>query len=78
MLYGGVTTLVLALVPGWKTEAVASVLAILVFVLSGYVISGALNLTEKDTIANFRRVLALLLVGSLLWLLLVAIGGAYA
>ena len=78
ILYGGVTTLVLALAPGWKTEAASSTLAVLVFALSGYVISGALNLAEKGTIANFRRVLALLLVGSLLWLLLVAVGGAYA
>ncbi|MDG7011637.1 MAG: DUF2070 family protein [Nitrososphaerota archaeon] len=78
MLYGGVTTLVLALAFGWRAEALSSVLAVLVFVVSGYAISRVLNFAEKDTIANFRRVLALLLAGALLWLLLVAVGGAYA
>ena len=76
-LYGGATTLILALVPGWETEAVPSVLAILAFVLSAFVVSTVLNLAEGDTIASFRRVLALLLAGSLLWLVLVAVGGVY-
>ena len=78
MLYGGAATLVLVLASGWETAAAASVLAILAFALSALAISGALKLAEKDTIASFRRILALMLAGVLLWLVLVAVGGSYA
>jgi putative membrane protein len=77
-LYGGVTTLVLVLASGWEDAAAASFFAILVFLLSALAISRALKLVEKDTIASFRRVLALQLAGALLWLALVAVGWIYA
>ena len=48
------------------------------FVLSAVAIPNALKLADKKTIANVRRVSALLLAGELLWLILVAAGALYA
>ena len=76
MLYGGAATVVLVLASGWETAAAAVVIAILAFPLSALAVSGALKLAEKDTIASFRRILALMFAGVLLWLVLVAVGGS--
>ena len=57
---------------------VSFILAFAAFVLSGVVIATALRLFDKRTIANFRRTLALLLGGEILWIIIAAIGAAYA
>ena len=54
------------------------VIILVVFVLSASAVSRASAMVHKDTIANFRRVLALLVAGLLLWLAIAAVGGAYA
>ncbi len=49
-----------------------------IFALSATAIASALLLTDRKTIASFRRVQALLLAGDLVWLVVVGIGTAFA
>jgi putative membrane protein len=51
--------------------------ALAVLLLSASAISSAFLLWDRKTIATFRRVLAVLLAGEILWLLCVAIGVVY-
>jgi len=53
------------------------VLALAVFTLTASAISSGLRLIDRKTIATFRRVMALLVGGEILWLVIVAVGAAY-
>ncbi len=68
----------LVLVSRGVSGAVSLVPAFAVFVLSAAAMSSALNIADRKTIANMRRVSALLLAGELLWLAFSAAGAAYA
>lgn len=52
--------------------------AFVVFLLAAAAISSALQLSDRKTIATFRRVEALLFASELLWLLTAAVGSAFA
>jgi putative membrane protein len=52
--------------------------AFTVFILSAAAISSGIRLVDRKTIATFRRAQALLFAGVLLWLLIAAVGAAYA
>jgi putative membrane protein len=49
-------------------------LAFFVFILSAAAISNALRLVDRSTIADFRRISAVLLVGDVIWIIFVACG----
>ncbi len=55
----------------------AFLLALVVLILSGFAISSALQVVDRKTIATFRRTMALLMGGEILWLLVVLPGAAY-
>jgi putative membrane protein len=78
LVYGALASLGLALVSKGTAGFLPFVLAFAAFVLSSAVISSALRLADKKSITNIRRISALLLAGELLWLLLGAVGAAYA
>jgi len=77
VLYGGLSSLFLAVLSQGTAGTVPFVLSFAAFVLSGAAISTVLKLFNKRTIANFRRALALLLGGEILWIVLAAVGAAY-
>ena len=78
LIYGALASLGLVLVSKGVAGLVSLIPAFAVFVLSAAAISSALKVADRKTIANMRRVSALLLVGELLWLVLGAAGAAYA
>ena len=78
LFYGALASLGLVLVSRGVSGAVSLVPAFAVFVLSAAAMSSALNIADRKTIANMRRVSALLLAGELLWLAFSAAGAAYA
>ena len=78
LVYGGLASLGLALVSRGAAGLVPFVSAFAVFVLSAVAISSALRMADRKTIANVRRVSALILAGDLLWLVPGVVGAAYA
>ena len=78
LLYGGLASLLLAVLSRGVPGAVTFLPAFAVLILSAVAISSALRAADKKTIATFRRAEAVLLAGELLWLLVAAVGGAYA
>jgi len=78
VLYGGVASFALAVLSRGTGGIVSFIPAFAVFVLSGFAISSALQTIDRKTIASFRRTQALLLGGETLWLVIAALGAAYA
>jgi putative membrane protein len=78
LLYGALASLLFAVLTRGTGGAISFILAFAAFVLSGVVISATLRLLDRRTIANFRRALALLLGGEILWMIMATIGAAYA
>lgn len=78
LLYGVVASLLLAVLSKGTGGTFSFVLALAVFTLTASAISSGLRLIDRKTIATFRRVMALLVGGEILWLVIVAIGAAYA
>jgi putative membrane protein len=78
LLYGVVASLLLTILSKGTTGIFNFILALVVFILSASAISSALRLIDRKTIATFRRVLALLMGGEILWLVIAAVGAAYA
>ena len=52
--------------------------AFAVFILSGFAVSSALRIVDKNTIATFRRAQAVLIAGEVVWLVAAALGAFYA
>jgi putative membrane protein len=77
LLYSGIATFFLSVVSRGTNSLVPFLLAFLVFALSVSAVSSALLLTDKKTIATFRRINAVLLAGLALWLLCAAGGVVY-
>jgi putative membrane protein len=77
VLYGGLSSLFFAIMSQGTAGTIPFVLSFAAFVLSGAVIFATLKLLDKRTIANFRRALALLLGGEILWMILAVLGAAY-
>jgi putative membrane protein len=76
--YAAFASLVLALISRGTGGILSFLLATFVFALSAGAISSALRISDRKSIATFRRTLAVLLGGEILWLILAAIGGASA
>lgn len=77
LLYAAVASFVLAFASRGINGAVPFLLAFFVFILSAVAISSALLLTDRKTIADFRRTSAALLAGEVLWIAFVACGVVY-
>ena len=77
LLYGAVSSLVLAILSQGTAGAVSFFLPFIAFVLSGAALSASLKLLDKRTIANYRRALATLLGAEILWLILTAVARVY-
>lgn len=78
LIYGALASLGLVLASRGEAGVVSLIPAFAAFVLSAAAISGALRVADKETIANIRRVSALLLAGELLWLAFSTAGALYA
>jgi putative membrane protein len=78
VLFGALVSLVLSALSRGVLGLLSFPLAFLVFALSAAAISSALQMVDKGTMATFRRILALLLAGEILWLFLAAIGAVYS
>jgi putative membrane protein len=52
--------------------------AFVIFILSGLAIASAMRIVDKETIATFRRVQAVLFTGEVAWLISATLGVAYA
>jgi putative membrane protein len=77
MLYGGIASLLLSVLSKGLDGILTFIPALIVFILSASAISGALRIIDRRTIATFRRVLALLTGGDVLWLIIAVVGAAY-
>lgn len=77
LIYLAIATFVLVAVSDGVGGAAWFIPAVASFVLAAGGISKGVRAADKKTIATFRRVLALLFAGVVLWLLVVLIGGAY-
>jgi putative membrane protein len=77
-IYGAFASLGLVLVSKGTSGVVSFVPVFAVFVLSATAISSALHVTDRKTIANVRRVSALLVAGEVLLLAIGAAGAVYA
>jgi len=77
LLYGGLASLLLSILSNGLGGLPIFIAVLVVFVASAYVISKALTIVDKETIATFRRALALLVAGALLWVVITAIGAIY-
>jgi putative membrane protein len=78
LVYGGIASFAISLLSRGESGIISFVPAFAVLILSAMAISSALRIVDKNTIATFRRAQALLLAADLLWLLIAAIGAAYA
>ena len=78
MFYGGSSSFVLAILSRGTGGVLSFLLGFLVFMLSAAAISSALRVLDKKSIATYRRTLAVLLAGEVLWIIFAAIGGAFA
>ena len=78
LAYGAIASLVLVLLSRQLGGIPSSVPAFVVFVLSGSAIASALHVADRKSIATFRRSLALLIGGEVLWVLIAAMGAVYA
>jgi putative membrane protein len=78
LLLGGAVSFLLSVL----TRGVAGVVyffgVFAIFILSGFAISSALRIVDKETIATFRRVQAVLITGEVAWLIAATLGVAYA
>ena len=78
LLYAGAVSLAISLLSRGTAAAVPFVLAFFAAVLSTAAVAGVLRLADRRSIASFRRTLALVLAGGVLWIILVLIGAVYA
>jgi predicted neutral ceramidase superfamily lipid hydrolase len=78
LVYGGVASFIISVLSRGLSGVVSSIPAFVVLILSATAISSALRILDPGTIATFRRAQALLLGADLLWLMIAAIGAAYA
>jgi len=78
VLYGGLASLLLAAISSGTAGALPFIFSFAAFALSGAAISTTLRRFDRRTIANFRRSLALLLGGDILWMIFAVVGATYA
>ncbi len=78
MLYAGIASFFLSILSRGTAGIISFLPALVVFVLSGSAISSALLIVDRKSIATFRRALALLLAGEILWLAIAAVGAVYS
>ena len=78
LVYGGVSSFALSLISRGTSGIFYFVPVYLVLILSGLAISSGVRLLDRKSIVTFRRTLALLFAGGLLWLVIAVVGAAYA
>jgi putative membrane protein len=77
-LYGAAASLLLVLLSKGTQDLFSFIPAFATFILSSLAVSSALLMADRKTIANFRRLQAVLLSGAILWVVCMACGAAYA
>jgi putative membrane protein len=78
LVYAVISSFLLGILSRGAVGVTSSFLAFVVFLLSASAISSALRIADRATIASFRRTLAVVLAGEVLWLVCAAAGSAYA
>ena len=78
VIYGGLTSTALSVISRGVFATVTYITAFAVLILSAAAISSAVKLVDRKTIATLRRSQALLLAGSMLWLLIAGAGAAFS
>ena len=78
LLYSAVASFLLGFALKGTNGTVPFLLAFFVFILSAVVISSALLLADRRTLADFRRTSAVLLAGDVVWIVFIACGVAFA
>jgi putative membrane protein len=78
LVSAALTCLILSLVTRGGGWPIAFVTALAVFLFSASILSSALLIRDRGTIATFRRVTAVLLASQVSWVLFVAAGAAYS
>jgi len=77
LVYGGLSSILLGLLSKGTSGLIPSVTSFAVFLLSASAIASSVRMADKKTIANFRRVLAVVLAGDILWLICVAAAAGF-
>ena len=77
LVYGVASSLLLGLLSKGTAGLIPSVTSFAIFVLSASAVASSVRIADKDTIANFRRVLAVVLAGDVLWLVCVAAAAGF-
>ena len=78
LLYSAVASFLLGFASKGTNGAAPSLLVFFIFILSTTAVSSALLLTDRRTLADFRRTSAVLLAGDVLWIIFVACGVVFA
>ena len=78
LIYGGIASFLLSVLSKGAGWGPTFFVVLVVFIMSASAISSALIILDRKTIATFRRVLALLMAGEILWLIMAAVGAVYA
>jgi len=78
LLLGGVASFLLGVLSRGIAGTISFFPAFAIFILSGFAVLSALRIVDKQTIATFRRVQAVLIAGEVTWLVAAALGAFYA
>ncbi|HEV2137937.1 MAG TPA: DUF2070 family protein [Nitrososphaerales archaeon] len=78
LLLGGAVSFLLSVVSRGFAGGLYFFPVFAVFILSGFAVSSALRIADKNTIANFRRTQAVLFAGEVAWFIAAALGAVYA
>jgi len=78
LLLGGIVSFLISVLSRGFAGVISFFAAFAVFILSGFAVSSALRIVDKNTIATFRRTQAVLFAGEVAWLIAAALGAFYA
>ncbi|HEV2226981.1 MAG TPA: DUF2070 family protein [Nitrososphaerales archaeon] len=78
LLLGASASFLLSVVSRGLAGTLSFFPAFAIFILSGFAVSSALRIADKNTIATFRRTQAVLFAGEVAWLIAAAPGAVYA
>jgi putative membrane protein len=78
LFYSAVASFLLGFASKGTNGVASSLLTFFIFILSAAVISNALLLADRRSIADFRRICGVLLAGDVLWIIFVACGVVFA
>lgn len=78
LVLGAAASLLLSILSKGVSGLLLALTAFAIFLLSTAAVSSAVRIADKRTIANFRRILAVVLAGDVLWLVCVVAGAVFA